>query len=124
MKQYNIKVNGKCFTVEVEEVPCGKASAPVAKIVSAAAVKPADIASAPDASSSAKGNDVTSPLPGVILSVKVKQGDKVSAGQTVAVLEAMKMENAIEAEIAGTVTAVHVQNGESVLEGAKIVTIK
>ncbi|MCQ2155010.1 MAG: biotin/lipoyl-binding protein [Bacteroidales bacterium] len=122
MKQYNIKVNGKCFTVEVEEVPCGKASAPVAKIVSAAAVKPVDTASAPAAS--AAGNDVTSPLPGVILSVKVKQGDKVSAGQTVAVLEAMKMENAIEAETAGTVTAVYVQNGESVLEGAKIVTIE
>lgn len=124
MKQYNIKVNGKCFTVEVEEVSCGKASAPAAKIVSATAVKPADTAFAPAASASTKGKDVTSPLPGVILSVKVKQGDKVSAGQTVAVLEAMKMENAIEAETAGTVTAVHVQNGESVLEGAKIVTLE
>lgn len=124
MKQYNIKVNGKCFTVEVEEVSCGKTSAPAAKIVSATAVKPSDAAYTPAVSASTAGKDVTSPLPGVILSVKVKQGDKVSAGQTVAVLEAMKMENAIEAETAGTVTAVHVQNGESVLEGAKIVTLE
>ena len=122
MKQYNIKVNGKCFTVEVEEVSCGNTSVPASKIVSAAAVKPVDTESAP--ATSAADKDITSPLPGVILSVKVKQGDKVSAGQTVAVLEAMKMENAIEAETAGTVTAVYVQNGESVLEGAKIVTLE
>jgi biotin carboxyl carrier protein len=55
--------------------------------------------------------------------VKVNVGDKVRAGQEVAVLEAMKMENSIEAESDGTVTAVHVAKGDSILEGASVVTI-
>jgi biotin carboxyl carrier protein len=62
-------------------------------------------------------------LPGVIIAVKVNVGDAVKAGQTVAVLEAMKMENDIQAECDGTVTAVKVAKGDSVLEGATIVTI-
>ena len=66
---------------------------------------------------------MTSPLPGVIIAVKVNVGDSVKAGQEVAVLEAMKMENSIEATQDGTVTAIHVAKGDSVLEGAAIVTI-
>ena len=69
------------------------------------------------------GETVTAPLPGVIVDVKVKVGDSVKAGQTVAVLEAMKMENEIEATVGGTVTAVNAAKGDSVLEGAPIVTI-
>ncbi|MBR4133927.1 MAG: biotin/lipoyl-binding protein, partial [Bacteroidales bacterium] len=63
------------------------------------------------------------PHPGVIIEVSVKEGQAVKAGQKVAVLEAMKMENDIQAEKDGTVTAIHVRKGDSVLEGAKIVTI-
>lgn len=70
-----------------------------------------------------KGEVVTAPLPGVILDIKVKVGDVVKAGQTVAVLEAMKMENEIEATASGTVTAVNAGKGDSVLEGAAIITI-
>lgn len=70
-----------------------------------------------------KGEVVTAPLPGVILDIKVKVGDAVKAGQTVAVLEAMKMENEIEATASGTVTAVNAGKGDSVLEGAAIITI-
>ena len=66
---------------------------------------------------------MTSPLPGVIITLKVNVGDTVKPGQVVAVLEAMKMENDIEAEFGGTVTAVNVAKGDSVLEGAAIVTI-
>ena len=69
------------------------------------------------------GETVTAPLPGVIVDMKVKVGDSVKAGQTVAVLEAMKMENEIEASVGGTVTAVSASKGDSVLEGAPIVTI-
>ena len=72
---------------------------------------------------SSKGKNVTAPLPGVILAVKVKAGDHIRAGQTVAVLEAMKMENEIQAEHDGTVQSVNVEKGESVLEGTIIVTI-
>lgn len=70
-----------------------------------------------------KGEVVTAPLPGVILDIKVKVGDAVKAGQTVAVLEAMKMENEIESTASGTVTAVNAGKGDSVLEGAAIITI-
>ena len=66
---------------------------------------------------------MVSPLPGVVISVDVKVGDAVKRGQKVAVIEAMKMENEILAENDGTVTAVHVSKGDSVLEDAKIVTI-
>ena len=66
---------------------------------------------------------VTSPLPGIIIGVSVKVGDSVKAGQEVAVLEAMKMENSIESTVSGTVTAIHVNNGDSVLEGAAIISI-
>lgn len=67
--------------------------------------------------------DVTSPLPGIIVAVRVKVGDVVVEGQELAVLEAMKMENSIEATCEGKVISVHVSEGESVLEGAALVTI-
>ena len=72
---------------------------------------------------SSSASAVTSPLPGIIIGVSVKIGDYVKAGQEVAVLEAMKMENSIESTVSGTVTAIHVGNGDSVLEGAAIVSI-
>ena len=62
-------------------------------------------------------------LPGIIISVDVKEGQAVKRGQKVAVIEAMKMENEILAECDGTIAAVHVKQGDSVLEGADIVTI-
>lgn len=72
---------------------------------------------------SASGKAVVAPLPGVIIEIKVGVGDVIKAGQVVAVLEAMKMENDIQAEFDGTVTAVNVNQGDSVLEGAVIVVI-
>ena len=74
-------------------------------------------------SGAASARTMTSPLPGVIVSINVNVGDKVSIGQEVAVLEAMKMENSIESEFEGTVTAIHISQGESVLEGGDIITI-
>lgn len=73
--------------------------------------------------SATKGKNVTAPLPGVILSIKVNSGDAIKAGQTVAILEAMKMENEIQAEHDGIVQSVNVEKGDSVLEGTIIVTI-
>ena len=78
---------------------------------------------APAAKPAGAGKAVTSPLPGVIIEVSVKEGQAVKAGQKVAVIEAMKMENEIQAETDGTVTAVLVSKGDSVLEGAEIVKI-
>ena len=77
----------------------------------------------PAAKPAGPGTKVESPLPGVIIEVSVKEGQAVKMGQKVAGLEAMKMENEIAATADGTVTAIHVAKGDSVLEGAPIVTI-
>lgn len=107
--------------VQAPAVQPVQTAAPAPAAAPAQAPAPAPAQAAPAASGAGKA--VTSPLPGVIVEISVKVGDAVKAGQQVAVLEAMKMENAIEADHAGTVTAIHVNKGDSVLEGVPIVTI-
>lgn len=138
----DVTVNGTDYKVELADAvpaPAQQAArpAPQATFTAAPAVTPQATApaaqtaqttaqAAQTATASApqgKGEVVTAPLPGVILDIKVKVGDVVEAGQTVAVLEAMKMENEIEATASGTVTAVNAGKGDSVLEGAAIITI-
>jgi biotin carboxyl carrier protein len=121
----SVTVNGTPYTVELEEAPAAPVQvAPVqAAPVQAAAVQSAPAQPAASAPASGAGKAVTSPLPGVIIAIKVNVGDVVKAGQEVAVLEAMKMENSIEATHDGTVTAINVSKGDSVLEGAPVVTI-
>ena len=123
----DVTVNGVSYQVEMENAsaPAQTSAAPApASAVQApsAPVQPASTAPAP-VSATGQGKPVTSPLPGVIIDIKVKVGDTVKAGQTIAVLEAMKMENDIQAEWDGVVTAVNASKGDSVLEGAAIVTI-
>ena len=65
-----------------------------------------------------------SPLPGVILEIKVKEGDMVKRGQTLLILEAMKMENDIKSDRDGKVTAIQVSKGESILEGTDLIIIE
>lgn len=114
----DVTVNGAAYQVELENAP---AVAPVA----AAPVAPVAAAAAPaaPAAPAGAGVKVPSPLPGVIIEVSVKEGQAVKAGQKVAVIEAMKMENEISATKDGTITGIHVAKGDSVLEGADIVTI-
>lgn len=107
----------------VQSAPAAAPAAPAPAPTPAPAPAAAPAAPAQTPAASGSGKPVTSPLPGVIVEISVKVGDSVKAGQQVAVLEAMKMENAIEADHAGTVTAVHVNKGDSVLEGVPIVTI-
>ena len=120
----DVTVNGASYQVEME-VPITVApqapSTPSTSPVAAAPAAPA-APSAPSAGTGA-GTVVTSPLPGVIIEVSVKEGQAVKAGQKVAVIEAMKMENEIQASSDGTVTAILVNRGDSVLEGAEIVKI-
>ena len=66
---------------------------------------------------------MVAPLPGTINDIKVKVGDKVSAGDTEVILEAMKMQNNIEAETSGTVASINVNKGDAVMEGDTLVTI-
>ncbi len=117
-KMLSVNVNGADYQVELENAP---AAAPV-QAAPAAQAAPAPAAPAAPKPAGA-GVIVKSPLPGIIISVDVKEGQAVKRGQKVAVIEAMKMENEILAESDGTVTAVHTRKGDSVLEGADIVTI-
>ena len=120
----DVTVNGVSYQVEMENSMPAAAPVQAAPQASAPAPQPAAAAApAPAAKPAGEGKAVTSPLPGVIIEVSVKEGDTVAAGQKVAVLEAMKMENEIQAEKAGVVTKIHVSKGDSVLEGASIVTI-
>lgn len=116
-QEVKLEVNGTSYTAVLpeEEKPQPK---PIAKPVE----KPA---SQPVASKVVAGNGagIKAPLPGVIIDVLVKEGDAVQRGQKVAVLEAMKMENAIESDRDGTVVAVKVKKGDSIMEGSDIVII-
>lgn len=118
----SVTVNGTSYQVELENAPAAPAQEVMTKNAPPAQTVPQTVAPAPKAAA-ATGKPVTSPLPGVIIAVKVNIGDSVKAGQEVAILEAMKMENSIEAVQDGTVTAIHVNKGDSILEGAPVVTI-
>ena len=124
-KMLTVNVNGADYQVELDQAPAaaaGNAFAAAEKKADAAAnASPAAAPAAPKASGA--GSVVKSPLPGIIISIDVKEGQAVQRGQKVAVVEAMKMENDILAECDGTVTAIHARKGDSVLEGADIVTI-
>lgn len=120
-KMLQVNVNGADYQVELENAPASVPAAPAAAAPAAATPAPAAPA-APKAPTGA-GEKVNSPLPGVIVEVSVKEGQAVKSGQKVAVLEAMKMENEISAPKDGTITAIHVNKGDSILEGAPIVTI-
>lgn len=117
----DVTVNGAAYKVEMENAPAVAAPAPVAAPAAAAPVQAA--APAPAAAPAGAGKVIEAPLPGVIIEVSVKEGQAVKAGQKVAVLEAMKMENEIQAESDGTVTAIHVSKGDQVVEGSKLITI-
>ena len=151
MRSYKFKINGNEYNVDINSVEGNTANVtvngatyevemdtPVSAPVAAAAVKDSSAspqndnqaannnqgaAPAPASKPAGAGKAVTSPLPGVIIEVSVKEGQAVKAGQKVAVIEAMKMENEIQASADGTVSAVLVNKGDSVLEGAEIVKI-
>ena len=120
--QAQLEVNGTPYSVEIiqEKKETPKVSKPAPVAAPAATVAPAP-AAAPAATG--KGKAVKAPLPGVIISVDVQVGQQVKRGQQVAVLEAMKMENGINAECDGTITEIKVKAGDSILEGTDIVII-
>lgn len=131
--QYSVESGVAACTAAANTVMQAPASVPAPAPQPAAAPAPAPAQAsqpaapkteaAPAPAAAGAGKPVPSPLPGVIVEVCVKVGDAVKQGQKVAVLEAMKMENDIEALQSGTVTAINVNKGDSVLEGAPIVTI-
>ena len=96
MRKFNIKVNGQAYEVEVEEVAGGFAPAPVVPVAAA----PAHVA-AP-----AGGTQLKAPMPGTVIDFKATNGAAVKKGQTILILEAMKMENEIVAPVDGVITFV------------------
>ncbi|MBE6287802.1 MAG: biotin/lipoyl-binding protein [Mediterranea massiliensis] len=142
MKQYKYKINGNLYSVTVNDIEDNVAHVEVngtpynveldkpikvaAKPVTRPAAAPKTATGAPVVTRPAatKSAGIKSPLPGVILDIKVKEGDMVKKGQPVIILEAMKMENNINADRDGKVTAIKVQKGESVLEGTDLIIIE
>lgn len=115
-----VTVNGEVFKVEMEP----ETEPEKKKVVLG---QPAKESASDEATPSAHvnaANAVKAPLPGVITSIEVEVGQEVNAGDTVVVLEAMKMANNIEAEKSGKVTAICVKQGENVLEEAPLVVIE
>ena len=114
MKNLIVTVNGVAYNVTVEEG-------------TGAAVASAPVAAAPAASAAPAGAagsiTVTAPMPGNILDVKVKAGDSVKAGDTLLILEAMKMENEISAPQDGTIASVNVRKGDVVNSGDLLCTM-
>lgn len=121
MKRYNITVNGSAYDVTVEELDAN-AEAPAASAPAAPkAPKAAPKAAAPAGVQG--GTKVEAPMPGTVVDVKVKVGDKVKNGDDIAIVEAMKMENSIPAPCDGTIASVNVSKGDSVNTGTVIATI-
>ena len=120
-KNVHVEVNGTPYTVELEK----EAAPKIKPIARAAAPAPAPAPAAPAMSRPAPAGQggIKSPLPGVILDIKVNKGDTVKRGQTLMILEAMKMENNITAEADGKITGICVATGDSVMEGTTLVTI-
>ena len=133
----NVTVNGIPFEVEMKQpVKAGKQKVKLNEERRAEESEERRVKSEESNSSSASaastssaptagvGKPVVAPLPGTINEIKVKVGDKVNAGDTVVILEAMKMQNNIEAETSGTITSINVNKGDAVMEGDTLVTIK
>jgi len=152
MKNYQLKINGQEFDVQIDELAADATKAGV--VVNGveyeveiqgekpsvaqkpqvapdkSVVKPAATTATPVAApaaaprrAAAGGTVVACPLPGTVLSLKVAVGDSVTAGQTVVILEAMKMENNINADCAGIIKEICVQQGASVMEGDTLMVI-
>ena len=118
----NVTVNGEEFKVEWAKPKEEKPVVKVQPVAAKPAPAPAPAAAAPVAA--AKGNAIKTPLPGVIIDVKVNVGDDVKKGETVVILEAMKMENNINADRDGKVVAVQVTKGDTVADGAVLVVLE
>lgn len=125
MKNLKITVNGNVYDVQVEEIgsaaaaPAAAAPAPAAPAPAAAPAAPAAKAEVP-----ADAELISSPMPGTIVSVNVKAGQQIKKGDTLLILEAMKMENEIMAPHDASVAAVHVNKGDSVESGTPLVSLR
>ena len=118
-----VTVNGAEYTVEWEK-PEEKKPVTVVKPVVKPTAAPTAAAPAAAAAAPVNGHPIKTPLPGVIIDVKVNVGDTVAKGQTVVLLEAMKMENNINSDRDGKVVSIAVSKGDTVADGAVLIVIE
>ncbi|WHA09572.1 acetyl-CoA carboxylase biotin carboxyl carrier protein subunit [Enterococcus montenegrensis] len=130
LRKFKIAIDGTEYLVEMEEIggvpqpaaaPAPQAAAPVQTAPAAAPKEEAPQATA--ATTPASADAMTAPMPGTILKILVNVGDEVKENQPVMILEAMKMENEVVAPKAGTVTGIHVTQGQMVNPGEALITI-
>lgn len=119
-----VEVNGIPYKVELSEQPAAKPVAKAPKAASAPRTSTGEKVITKATSGLTGTHVVKAPLPGVVVSISVKVGDTVKAADTVVMLEAMKMENAIHAGRDGKVAAINVNPGDSVLDGAALITLE
>lgn len=120
-----VTVNGVEYNVEWEKPKENKPTVTPRPVVTP---KPATAAAAaptaPSTNKTVNGHAIKTPLPGVIIDIKVNVGDTVSKGDTVVILEAMKMENNINADKDGKVTDIQVAKGDTVADGAVLIVLE
>ena len=131
--KYKVTLNGKIYEVEVEKgeavllkeyAAAAPAPAPAPVAAPAAPAAPAPAPAAPAASANlGAGRVVGAPLPGTVLQVKGSEGQKVKAGETIIIIEAMKMENEVVAPVDGTITSIVAQKGAAVQANDPLFTI-
>ncbi len=132
-----ISVDGEKYTVGLKDLGIEKApdialQAQGTVPVSTGGTKAPRMASAPvstgaapkAATAASSGNVITAPLPGLIMDIKVKEGDTITSGQNVMIMEAMKMENHIPATMGGVIQSIDVKVGDSVSEGQVLLTLE
>ena len=123
LRSFNVFVDGDYFTVEVEEkggVPRVRSVQP-APAVQTAAPQPA--AAPSESEAGVDGTPLTAPMPGMVVRIEKQVGDAVQEGETVLVLEAMKMENALTAPASGTIKEIRVGSGDTVKKDAVLCVI-
>ncbi|MGT2888277.1 acetyl-CoA carboxylase biotin carboxyl carrier protein subunit [Streptococcus didelphis] len=127
LRKFKITIDGKEYLVEMEEIGGAQAPAPVPQApapVEVASQRPEPSPEVPSVSPApANADAMPAPMPGTILKVLVAVGDTVSENQPLMILEAMKMENEIVASQAGTVSAIHVSQGQVVNAGDGLITL-
>lgn len=144
MREYKITIDGTTYSVDIGRIVDDKVDVvldgktyqvivetPMRRVSKTPVIKRRhevmNVADVPDRTSAPgsvmTGGEVLSPLPGLILKLLVKEGDMVSSGQPVTIMEAMKMENEIESPITGTVQEIVVSEGDTILENAIIMKI-
>ncbi|EFR44902.1 acetyl-CoA carboxylase biotin carboxyl carrier protein subunit [Streptococcus pseudoporcinus] len=130
LRKFKITIDGKEYMVEMEEMggavtpaPVAPSPGPAAPVESTTPVAEEKVAPVATPVAPAGADAMASPMPGTILKILVKVGDTVSENQPLMILEAMKMENEIVASQAGTVSAIHVSQGQSVNAGDGLITI-